>query len=71
MDIFRAALPILRSACTIFPPSSGCAVKVWKVLILLGNVGEDREEPYSTPILGALSARSERPEVKSGRGLAQ
>lgn len=50
--ILIAALPALLRECAIFPPSSFDAARVWKVLHFDGRVGDDRDEPYSTAILG-------------------
>ena len=58
--ILIAALPALLSEWAIFPPSSFDAAKVWKVLHLLGKVGDDRDEPYSTAILVLALEHRER-----------
>jgi len=52
--ILIAALPALLRECAIFPPSSFDAARVWKVLHFDGKVGDDRDEPYSTAILGLV-----------------
>jgi hypothetical protein len=58
--ILIAALPALLKEWAIFPPSSLAAARVWNVLHLLGKVGDDRDEPYSTAILVlALSIASD------------
>ena len=49
--MLQAAEPPARSECAILPPSLTSAARVWKVLDLLGRVGELRLEPYSMPIL--------------------
>jgi hypothetical protein len=52
------------------------AARVWKVLHLLGKVGDDRDEPYSTAILVSVpSARagtarsSDERKGKTGEGV--
>jgi hypothetical protein len=63
--ILIAALPALLSECAILPPSSLEAARVWNVLHLLGKVGEDLDEPYSTAILGL--AKGPEGRMKGGR----
>lgn len=51
---FNAALPKALNECTIFPPSSLCAVRVWNVLTFAGKAGAERDEPNSPAILHSL-----------------
>jgi len=66
--ILIAALPALLRECAIFPPSSFDAARVWKVLHFDGRVGDDRDEPYSTAILGLVRCMDVEEEV---RGMAE
>lgn len=56
MQMLIAALPTLRSECTILPPSCLSPVSFLNDAILFASAGSRRDEPYSTATLRSARA---------------